>query len=165
VISQALDTRGPLCRSSAFKYGDCNALGWRPVVKGEAQDYTYITYRELDEKVTHVGSAIKAVNVQKGMSVGVYAANSVEWMITMKAVDFCGAVIVPLYDTFGPEAVEYIIKHSETTIIFCASNKLAALTEVLPKVKAQIIQVVVWSSSPGVPIHEQLIAVRHHAWC
>ena len=48
---------------------------------------------------------------------------------------------VPLYDTFGAEAVEFIIKHSNINIIYCSSSKLAALAEVLPKVKQQVVQV------------------------
>ena len=51
------------------------------------------------------------------------------------------AVQVPLYDTFGAEAVEFIIKHSNINIIYCSSSKLAALAEVLPKVKQQVVQV------------------------
>ena len=51
------------------------------------------------------------------------------------------AVQVPLYDTFGAEAVEFIIKHSHVSIIFCSSSKLAALAEVLPEVKQQVVQV------------------------
>lgn len=66
---------------------------------------------------------------------------------------------VPLYDTFGAEAVEFIIKHSNIAIIFCSSSKLAALAEVLPKVKDQVVQVVVWSSLPGVPVSEDIVDV------
>jgi long-subunit acyl-CoA synthetase (AMP-forming) len=84
-----------MCRSSVFKYGEYNALGWRPVEDGAAQGYEWMTYRELDEAVTHAGSALKAaINAGKGTSIGMYAANSSEWMISMKAVDFCGSMTV-----------------------------------------------------------------------
>lgn len=54
-----------------------------------------MTYRELDEAVTNAGSALKAtINAGKGTSIGMYAANSSEWMISMKAVDFCGGMTV-----------------------------------------------------------------------
>jgi hypothetical protein len=68
-------------------------------------------------------------------------------------------VQVPLYDTFGAEAVEFIIKHSNIEIIFCSSSKLMALTQVLPKVKEHVSQVVVWSSLPGVPVEQKLLEV------
>ena len=53
---------------------------------------------------------------------------------------------VPLYDTFGAEAVEFIIKHSNINIIYCSTGKLAALAEVLPKVKQQVVQVQCFSN-------------------
>jgi long-chain acyl-CoA synthetase len=77
----------------------------------------------------------------------------------MKAIDWCGALCVPLYDTFGPDAVQFIVQHSDATVIFVASNKLGALEAVLPHVKGQIIQVVVWSSTHGAPIEPKLIQV------
>ena len=84
-----------LCRSSAFKYAENNALGWRPIVDGEAEDYTFMNYREFDDTVTKVGSAMKAtINCGTGTAIGMYAANSPEWMIAMKAVDFCGGMTV-----------------------------------------------------------------------
>lgn len=146
-------------KSSVFKYAENPALGWRTIIDGEAQDYEFLKYRELDEAVSVAGSAMKAtVNCGKGTSIGVYAANSTEWMITMKAVDYCGAMTVPLYETFGAEAVEYIIKHSGISLIFCSSSKLASLAKVLPKVKDQVVQVVVWSSLPGVPVDASAIS-------
>jgi long-subunit acyl-CoA synthetase (AMP-forming) len=84
-----------VCRSSAFKHGDKNALGWRPVKEGVAQDYEWMTYTELDEAVTHAGSAMKGtINAGKETTIGMYAVNSPEWMISMKAVDYCGAMTV-----------------------------------------------------------------------
>jgi acyl-CoA synthetase (AMP-forming)/AMP-acid ligase II len=49
-----------------------------------------MTYAEMDAKVTAVGSALVGAGVAKGGAVGVYAANSPEWMITMKGIDRLG---------------------------------------------------------------------------
>eukprot|EP00892_Ulva_mutabilis_P009905 jgi/Ulvmu1/7287/UM035_0075.1 len=124
-------------------------LGWRPVQNGQAQDYSFMSYGEVHKTVSSVGSALKAVGVQRGSAVGVYAVNSPEWMMTMKAADFCGGMTVPLYDTFGADAVEYIIKHSGLKVIFVSTDKLSTIAKVLPAIKDQITQVVVWSSTPG----------------
>jgi long-chain acyl-CoA synthetase len=84
-----------VCRRATQKYGDNKAMGWRPVLDGRAQDYQWLTYKELHEAVTHAGSAMVAkTKACKGTCVGVYAANSCEWMISMKAVDYCGGITV-----------------------------------------------------------------------
>jgi hypothetical protein len=43
---------------------------------------------------------------------------------------------VPLYDSLGEHAVEYIIKHSEATIAFSQSEKLGTLAKSLSNVRA-----------------------------
>lgn len=51
---------------------------------------------------------------------------------------------VPLYDTLGKQAVEYVIQHSEASIIFVSANNYGALSTALPAVKDQVKTVVVW---------------------
>ena len=134
-------------------------MGHRPVVEGEAQGYAFMTYGEVHKTVTSVGSALKAVGVEPGSAVGIYAVNSPQWMMAMKATDFCGSMTVPLYDTFGANAVEYIIKHSGLKVIFVSADKLGTVAKVLPAVKDQVVQVVVWSSIPGDAVDADLVEV------
>lgn len=51
---------------------------------------------------------------------------------------------MPLYDTFGADAVKFIIEHSGAKIVLVNSGNLAALASVLPALKQQLVQVVVW---------------------
>jgi long-subunit acyl-CoA synthetase (AMP-forming) len=101
-----------------------------------------------------------SLGVKKGGAVGVYATNSPEWMLALKGIDFCGAQCVPLYDTFGPDAVKFIIKHSGLTVLCTSSDNLKALEPVLPEVADQLVQVIVWSSPSGTPAEEAVKAVR-----
>jgi long-subunit acyl-CoA synthetase (AMP-forming) len=43
---------------------------------------------------------------------------------------------VPLYDSLGENAIEYIIKHSESTVVFAQSEKLGTLAKSVPHVRA-----------------------------
>ena len=56
-------------------------------------------------------------------------------------------VCVPLYDTLGDNAVEYILTHSEATTVFVAKAKFGKLVEALPKLGGQIKVVVYWGGS------------------
>lgn len=47
-----------------------------------------------------------------------YCRNRVEWTITDVACMNYGIVNVPLYDTLGEEALDYILKITEGTVLF-----------------------------------------------
>lgn len=51
---------------------------------------------------------------------------------------------MPLYDTFGPDSVKFIIEHSGASLICVNRGNLKALATVLPQLKEQLVQVVVW---------------------
>lgn len=53
---------------------------------------------------------------------------------------------VPLYDSLGENAIEFIINHSESTIVFVASDKMANLAAALPHVKELVKTVVYWDA-------------------
>ena len=153
------------CRASADVHPNSPALGWRPVVRGSVQPYAWLTYAEAHTRVAHIGAALTSLKASQGGAVGIYATNCPEWMLTMKGIDYCGGLCVPLYDTFGPDAVKFIIEHSGVKVVFCASDKLETLCEVLPKVAGQLSQVVVWSSGAGPPAEEAIKSVRSRRLC
>ena len=60
------------------------------------------------------------------------------------------AYCVPLYDTLGPDAVEYIIGHAEVTIVFASALKMRALVEPLSRAKGAVKAVIVWGDIDGI---------------
>ena len=60
------------------------------------------------------------------------------------------AYCVPLYDTLGPDAVEYIIGHAEVTIVFASALKMRALVEPLSRAKGSVRAVIVWGEIDGI---------------
>ena len=57
---------------------------------------------------------------------------------------------MPLYDTLGPDAVEYIIGHAEVTIVFASALKMRALVEPLSRAKGKVKAVIVWGEMDGI---------------
>ncbi len=51
---------------------------------------------------------------------------------------------MPLYDSLGENAIEFIINHAEATVVFVASDKAANLAKALPMCKDYVKTVVVW---------------------
>lgn len=60
------------------------------------------------------------------------------------------AYCVPLYDTLGPDAVEYIIGHAEVTIVFASALKMRALVEPLTRAKGKVKAAIVWGEIDGI---------------
>lgn len=96
---------------SVDKYGERNCLGKRD---SSTSEYSWITYKETEEMVAAVGSALADVGLEPHGRVGVYGANCPEWMIAMQACNRMNLYCVPLYDTLGENAIEFIVKHSGT---------------------------------------------------
>ncbi|KAF9618110.1 hypothetical protein IFM89_000069 [Coptis chinensis] len=71
----------------------------------------------------------------KGGRCGIFGTNCPEWIISMEACNSHGIQYVPLYDTLGANAVEFIINHAEVSIAFVQENKIQAMLTCLPRCK------------------------------
>ena len=127
------------------KYGDNDCLGAREIGEdGEAGPYQFWSYNETAQRVEKIASAMNAANVRRGAKVGVFGVNCREWMLTMQACNRMSLVCVPIYDTFGENALEFIVNHSETSIIFADGIHLTKLQKTMAKIKANVHNVVYW---------------------
>ena len=59
-----------------------------------------------------------------------YAPNSPEWVLVEQACNARGFVTVPLYDTLGPDASQYIINETQLSIIFCSKSRLEQAVDI-----------------------------------
>ena len=71
----------------------------------------------------------------------------VEALWLLQACNRQSAYCIPLYDSLGEDAIEYIIDHASCSIIFVASLKFPGLVEALPRVKHLVKTVVCWGPS------------------
>ena len=75
----------------------------------------------------------------------------------MQACSRMGLVCVPLYESLGENAIEYIIDHSEASFIVVAAAKLPAFSKALPKINAVLKGVVYWGKDAS---QEALAAIQ-----
>ncbi|CAD7700609.1 unnamed protein product [Ostreobium quekettii] len=132
---------------SVERYPTADCLGCRPVADGKAGDYVWWTYKDTSKKVAAVGSALKELGIAAGAKVGVFGANCPEWMLAMQACNRMSYTCVPLYDSLGEDAVEYIVQHSGASAVFVSQKKFAKLADALAKLKGQVKVVVYWGES------------------
>ncbi|KAJ4711896.1 Long chain acyl-CoA synthetase [Melia azedarach] len=119
-------------RVAVEKYPNNPMLGHREIVNGKAGKYVWQTYKEVYDLVTKIGNAIRSCGVDEGGKCGIYGANCAEWIISMEACNAHGLYCVPLYDTLGAGAVEFIICHSEVSIAFVEEKKIPELLKTFP---------------------------------
>ncbi|XP_022721382.1 long chain acyl-CoA synthetase 4-like isoform X1 [Durio zibethinus] len=119
-------------RMSVEKYPNNPMLGRRQIVNGKAGKYVWQTYKEVYDIVIKVGNSIRSCGVEEGGKCGIYGANCPEWIISMEACNAYGLYCVPLYDTLGAGAVEFIICHAEVSIAFVEEKKIDELFKTFP---------------------------------
>ncbi|XP_039059457.1 long chain acyl-CoA synthetase 4-like [Hibiscus syriacus] len=119
-------------RMSVEKYPTNPMLGRRQIVDGKAGKYVWQTYKEVYDIVIKVGNALRSCGVEKGQKCGIYGVNCPEWIISMEACNAHGLYCVPLYDTLGAGAVEFIICHAEVSIAFVEEKKINELFKTFP---------------------------------
>ncbi|XP_027340049.1 long chain acyl-CoA synthetase 4-like [Abrus precatorius] len=129
---QGLDTCWDVFRIAAEKYPTRPMLGRREVVDGNPGKYKWQTYQEVYDLVVKVGNSIRACGYGEGVKCGMYGANCPEWIMSMEACNAHGLYCVPLYDTLGAGAVEFIICHAEISIAFAEEKKIAELLKAFP---------------------------------
>ena len=75
---------------------------WAPVPWGEALD-----------AVREIGAGLAGLGIEPGDRVALIGKNSPEWLAVDFAVQHIGAITVPLYTTFAPEQLAYVVNHAE----------------------------------------------------
>lgn len=124
---------------SALKNPENKMLGRRQVIDSkQAGPYVWLTYKEVYDSAMRMGSAMRRRGVNPGDRCGIYGSNCPEWITAMEACNSQAITYVPLYDTLGPDAVEFIINHAEVSIAFVQENKLSSILSCLPKCSSNL---------------------------
>lgn len=96
-------------------------LGHRPITDKVAGPFQWETYGEVCNRVKNLGSGLVHRGKKPDSMIGLFSINNPQWgniklaylilVIAEHACYMMGLTTVPLYDTLGHEAVEYIVLH------------------------------------------------------
>ncbi|KAL0420155.1 UNVERIFIED_CONTAM: Long chain acyl-CoA synthetase 1 [Sesamum radiatum] len=125
-VDPNLSTAWEIFRASAEKHSGNRMLGWRELVNGKWGPYLWKGYKEVYEETLHAGSALRAHGSEPGARIGIYSSNCPQWIVAMEACN-AHSLIVPLYDTLGTGAVDYILDHAEIDVVFVQDKKVKEL--------------------------------------
>lgn len=100
------------------------------------------SYAEFQREVERVANGLIRIGVQKGDRIAFFLPNCGEFLFSVFAVTRIGAVFVPLNPQYIAEEAEYVLQHSEASIVL-TSPELLPLIESVRGNLANLKQVIV----------------------
>ncbi len=83
-----------------------------------------LTYGDLAKEVTRLGSALKNAGIVKGDRVALYLPMIPEMVVAFLAILKIGAVIVPVFSGFGPQALAARLQDAQVKVLFTSDGSL-----------------------------------------
>lgn len=111
-------TESALDRHLEAGHGDRVALIW----EGEEGASRRYTYRQVFEEVTRLTRALQALGVRPGDRVGLFLPMIPEVAFALLATARLGAIAIPLFSGFGPEAVAVRLRDAEARLLITADG-------------------------------------------
>jgi acetyl-CoA synthetase len=90
--------------------------------EGEPGDVRKLTYRELDSQVSRLAGALRKLGIRQGDRIGIFMPMCPEVAVSVLAAAKVGAVIIPLFSGYGPEAIATRLRDGEAKILICADG-------------------------------------------
>lgn len=143
------------------QFSNSDFLGQRKIVNGvRSNEFTFITYKEGEEIMHNLGSGLYKIGLQQQSFFGIYSENRIEWGHSINVSAVYDFVLTSLYETFGVDALNNIVKHSRMETIFVSETKMKNLLTILNTDRHQLKRVVLISDSPD-KIEEWRTAIKN----
>lgn len=84
-------------------------------VDGVITEYTWRTYATMIRKAAN---RLKQYGFEPGSRICILSKNCMEWFVADMAIMMAGYVSVPIFATAGQSTIDYVLKHSDTKLIF-----------------------------------------------
>lgn len=82
-----------------------------------------VTFKELADQTNVLAKKLQDRGLRPGERFALYASRSIEYAVVLLAAIKCGAIAVPLFEAFGPDAIEDRLNDCECSWIY-VSEKL-----------------------------------------
>ncbi len=90
--------------------------------ESEAGEALSFSYAELSAGICRAASALNALGIRPGDSVGIYMPMVPELVIAFFAALKIGAVVVPVFSAFGPDALALRLRDASIKVLFTADG-------------------------------------------
>lgn len=109
-------------RHGAYESNNGPCLGWRDSL---SSPYQWMNYNEALLRAKNFGSGLLALGLEPGQKtfVCIYSQNRPEWVLCEQGCYDYSLILVPLYDTLGPDACAFIVNQTESTVVVVEDDK------------------------------------------
>jgi acetyl-CoA synthetase len=90
------------------------------VWEGEEGAVRRLTYADLQSEVNRLAAALRGLGLGKGDRVGIFMPMMPETAIATLACSKIGAIYIPIFSGYGPEAVALRLRDAEVRLLICA---------------------------------------------
>ena len=99
----------------------------------ERGGYVWTSYAEVDAEAKEIGAGLVALGLTPSeSSVGIYGKNRHEWVTGALGLWSQSMRCVALYDTFGPDSIQFIIGQADLTVLLVSRENLPVIAKVAP---------------------------------
>eukprot|EP01006_Ploeotia_vitrea_P020339 TRINITY_DN52610_c0_g1_i1.p1 TRINITY_DN52610_c0_g1~~TRINITY_DN52610_c0_g1_i1.p1 ORF type:complete len:698 (-),score=118.39 TRINITY_DN52610_c0_g1_i1:1219-3291(-) len=118
-----------LFKFATEKYADVNWSGTRK----DDGPYEWKTYKQVAEEVAAFGAGLVGLcEVPEQAKIGVCSQTRHEWLVVRQANVCYNIVTATMYDTYGEDAMSFIINHTDLATIVVQDTKLGKIAGLLP---------------------------------
>ncbi len=107
---------------------DDPAIGW--IENGEVK---WWTFREYHHAVESVSLTLRSYGFLPGEKAAILSTTRKEWNVFDVAVQAAWGVVVPVYPSYLPEEIQYIVNHSDSVVL--AFEDVSQLDKIIPQIK------------------------------
>src|SRR6185436_4818932 len=108
----------------ALFWGQVSQRGGRAAQRVKtAGGWKDVSWRELGDEVREIALGLIALGREPGDSVGVLSQSRAEWVRADFAILSSGGVTIPVYATYPPETLAYIVRDAEVRTLFVEDER------------------------------------------
>lgn len=130
VLSQFANKAQELSNKTCFRYK-------------AKEEWKSLTWIEVKDSVEKIASALQSKGVKANDKVAIFSSTRYEWTLADLAILSLGAVSVPIYHSTLPSDAEFILNHSESSILFIENKqqlkKIETIKANVPKLREIIL--------------------------
>lgn len=123
-------------------------------VNGEWKEWTWSQYQN---EIFKAASGLLETDIKPGEKVAICCSTRVEWAVVDLAVLSLQGVSVPIYPNNTPDEIEYILTHSEASILFLETQQHYRIWKKLESKCSKIRRIIILASEP-------LTDPRYQSW-
>jgi long-chain acyl-CoA synthetase len=139
-LDPTVGTAHDMFESTAVRQPNAPALGYRPYdsAKKAFGPFEWMDYETVQQRRAAFGAGLVELHAREGITgtqygVGLWCQNRPEWQITDLACMSQSLYTISLYDTLGPDASEYIIRHANLACVVTSLPHAPTLLKLKPR--------------------------------